>query len=85
MNNIIEITNLDLYNNQYNEQILIDNMHKLSPHSIIKTQDNLSNNFIVKYILNKKYAIFREDYNITLQDILIYQPNFAKFNPNTIS
>jgi len=79
-NNNIEIKNLDLYSNQYCENILIYNINKLSPHSILTTQNNLSNHFIWNYILNTKYAIFREDNDITLQEILKYYPNFKKTN-----
>ena len=75
-NIISEITNLDLYSNQYDENILIHNMNKLSPHSILITQNNMSNEFISNYILNKKYFIFREDYELTLDDIINYHPNF---------
>lgn len=75
-NIISEITNLDLYSNQYDENILIHNMNKLSPHSILITQNNMSNEFILNYILNKKYFIFREDYELTLDDIINYHPNF---------
>jgi hypothetical protein len=80
--NVVKITNLDLYSNQYDEQILVHNMCKLSPHSILTTQSNLSNNFIWNYVLNKKYHIFREDRDITLQEVLNYYPDFAKFNPH---
>jgi hypothetical protein len=51
-------------------------MNKLSPHSILITQNNMSNEFISNYILNKKYFIFREDYELTLDDIINYHPNF---------
>ena len=79
--NISKITNLDLYSNQYTEDILIYNMHKLSPHSVLTTQNNLSNEFIYNYILNKKYVIFREDRDITINEILKYFNDFGKYNP----
>lgn len=77
--NKLIISNMDLYQNQYDEYVLINNIDNLSPHSILTTQKKLSNEFISNYILNPKYAIFREDNDITLQDILRYHPDFAKY------
>jgi len=79
INNKLTISNVDLYQNQFDECVLIDNIDKLSPHSILITQKNLSNEFITNYVLDPKYAIFREDYDITLPEILKYHPNFAKY------
>jgi hypothetical protein len=77
IDNTKKITNLDLYSNKYDEDILIDNINHLSPSSILETQNNLSNEFISQYILNKKYFIFREDYEITINDIVNKYPNFT--------
>jgi hypothetical protein len=76
MNNNYKITNLDLYSNQYNEKILEQNIMWLSQHTILTTQNNLSNEFIWKYILNSKYNKFKEDNDITIYDILAFYPNF---------
>ena len=75
------INNISLYNNQYTEDVLISNITKLSMHSIITTQSKLSYDFINNYILNSKYHIFREDFEITLDVIKIYQPQyFTEYN-----
>ena len=73
-----KITNMHLNYGQYSEEILINSIDKLSVHTILTTQDNLSINFINKYILNKKYHIFREDQDITKETLYIYQPDYFK-------
>lgn len=75
----IEIYNIDLYSNQYDENTLIHNINKLSLYSILKTQKNISNDFIANFIINPKYSKDREDDDITLQDILKFHPNFGKY------
>lgn len=82
-NDIKMITNIDLNYNQYDEKTLSYNMEKgtLCPYSVLKTQKDLSNEFIVEYILNEKYAVFREDYDITINKIIGLFPNFAYFDP----
>jgi hypothetical protein len=86
-NNDIEIiNNIDLDFKKYNENVLKYNMEKgrISPYKVFKTQQNLSNEFIVYYILNEKYAIFREDYDITINKVVGLFPNFANFNLKTL-
>jgi len=70
------IQNLDLYQNQYSETILINNIRNISVHTICITQKNLSKYFISNYILNKEYHVFQEDYDITLETLKIYQPQY---------
>lgn len=84
-NNIKLITNIDLKYNQYDEKTLSFNMEKgtICPNFILKTQKDLSNEFIVEYILNEKYAVFREDYDITINKVIGLFPNFANFDPKT--
>jgi len=84
-NDIKLIKNDNLYNNQYDEKTLSFNMENgtISPYLVLKTQKNLSNEFIVEYILNEKYAVFREDYDITINKVVGLFPNFANFNPRT--
>ena len=53
---------------------------KITPDSVLSTQKNLSNEFIVDYILNKEYAVFSEDYDITINMINGMYPNFRKFD-----
>ncbi len=82
MEKYIEIKNIDLLDNKYDEQTLKYNMEKgnLSPYMVMKHQYNLSNEFIFEYILNEKYAVFREDFDITINKIIGFFPDFAKFN-----
>lgn len=84
-NKIKLITNIDLNYNQYDEKTLSFNMEEgtISPYSVLKTQKDLSNEFIVEYILNEKYAVFREDRDITINKVIGLFPNFANFNPKT--
>lgn len=79
------ITNNDLSTNQYSEKTLAFNMEKgtLTPYMVFKTQKNLSNEFIVEYILNDNYAEFMEDYDITITKVIGKFPNFANFDPKT--
>lgn len=86
-NNDIEIiNNTDLELKKYDEKVLRHNMEKgrISPYKVLKTQKNLSNEFIVYYILNEKYAVFREDYDITINKVVGLFPNFANFDPKTL-
>ncbi len=72
------IKNTDLHkNNYYSVEDLIENIDNLFPSIIIKTQKNLTDEFIIKYILNEKYAKTREDDDITLNDLINYYPNFG--------
>ena len=58
-NNIIELNNMDLYLRNYRETILKYNIEngKISQYVVLKTQKNLSNEFIFYYILNEKYSV----------------------------
>jgi hypothetical protein len=68
-NNIIN--NIDLFKNQYNEKVLIDNIENFSLYDIVKTQKKLSKHFIHYYILNTKY-----NNEVTLETIQNYQPHY---------
>lgn len=70
---------------QYDEKILGFNMERgtITPYQVYRTQKNLSNEFIVEYILNENYATFMEDYDITINKIIGKFPNFAYFDPKT--
>jgi hypothetical protein len=75
----ITISNKDLREkDNYSEQDLIDNIDNLFPSIILKTQKKLSDSFIIKYILSDNYAKIREDYDITINDLCNYYPNFGK-------
>jgi len=87
MNDKIEqIENKDLMSNQYDEKTLIFNMElgKLTPNMVLIHQKKLSNEFIFKYILNEKYAVFNKDFDITINKIIGLHPNFANFDIKNI-
>ena len=67
---------LDLYNNKYDRETLKQNIYAVKLIDILKTQ-HVDVTFAVRYILNKKYQLHRED-NITEQMVLFYQPHISK-------
>lgn len=64
---------LDLFNNQYDLNILKKNIYALNLIDIIKTQ-KLDSDFVLKYILNKNFQLTKEE-NITIDDVLKWQPH----------
>jgi hypothetical protein len=66
---------LDLYNNQYDRKTLKENIYAVKLMDILKTQ-KIDVNFAVRYLLNKKYQLTRED-DIRSPDILKYQPHIS--------
>ena len=70
--------NISLYNKQYSEKELIDNIDSLFQYIIVRTQKNLSKDFINNYILNSKYNSCSKDEDITLEILYIYQPQYFK-------
>jgi len=64
---------LDLYNNKYDRNTLKKNIYAVKLIDILKTQI-IDINFAVRYILNKKYQLHKED-NITAPLVLKYQPH----------
>ena len=77
-NEIPNIESDDLENNQYSEEILIHNINKLFVSTILRTQKNLSIEFIDNFILNEKYQVDRKEKDLTIYDILKHQPHYAK-------
>ena len=71
------ITNNDLNKNQYTEEELINNIDNLFQCIIVKSQRNLSNNFINNYILNPKYNSISKDEDITMETLNLYQPQYS--------
>lgn len=63
---------LDLDKKQYDEDILIKNLHSLSLRQIIKTQ-KLSKEFVENYLLVDDYKFSDEDYYIDLEYVIRYQ------------
>lgn len=73
---IPEITCDDLENNQYPEEVLIYNIDKLFVSAILRTQKNLSIEFIHNFILNEEYQVDRKDKDLTIYDIIKHQPHY---------
>jgi len=69
---------MSLYTKQCTEQELIDNIDSLFQYIIVRTQKNLSKNFIDNYILNPEYSSCSKDEDITLETLSIYQPQYFK-------
>ena len=70
---------------QYDEKTLGFNMERgtLTPYQVYRTQKNLSNEFIVEYILNENYGVSIKENDITINKIIGKFPNFAYFDPKT--
>lgn len=66
---------LDLYNKQYSRKELKDNIYAVKLIDIVKTQ-NIDPTFAVRYILNKKYHLHKDD-NISIDILLKYQPHIS--------
>ena len=64
---------LDLYNNKYDRETLKTNIFAVKLLDILKTQ-KLDLTFVVRYILQKKYWLVRED-SITIYEVIKYQPH----------
>lgn len=71
---------IQLKKNQFSEEDLMYVMDNCSIGSrvVLETQKGLSSQFCKKYILNDKYWIFDYDSDITLSEVLIYQPHLSK-------
>jgi hypothetical protein len=68
---------LDLYNNKYDRDTLKENIYSLKLIDILKTQ-TLDITFIVRYILSDLYQLQECDMNISIEDVLKYQPHINK-------
>lgn len=69
---------LDLYNNKYDRKTLKENIYAVKMIDILKTQ-TLDITFIVRYILSDIYQIHKDDMNITMEDVLKFQPHIHKY------
>jgi uncharacterized membrane protein len=67
---------LDLYNNKYNRQTLKNNIYAVNLIDILKTQ-HLDITFVVRYILNNKYQLTKEEEEITVDTVLKYQKHLS--------
>jgi hypothetical protein len=68
---------LDLYNNKYNRAQLKEYIFAVAMIDILKTQV-LDCSFCVRYILNENYHFLSEDDNISIDDVVKYQPHISK-------
>jgi hypothetical protein len=68
---------LDLYNNKYSRAQLKEYIFDVAMIDILKTQD-LDCSFCVRYILNENYHFLSEDDNISIDDVVKYQPHISK-------
>jgi len=68
---------LDLYNKNYNREMLKKYIYSVRLIDILKTQ-KLDITFIVRYILNSKYQINDVDEYINIDTVLIYQTHIKK-------
>jgi hypothetical protein len=67
---------LDLYNNKYDLEILKQNIYAVNLIDILKTQ-TLTSDFVQKYILNKNFQLTKEEEEITIVDVIQYQPHLS--------
>ncbi len=68
------ITNLDLYSFNFPIDVLESNIDSLDLKTLIKTQD-LTYDFIIKYVLNEEYQITPEEKTIDIYDVVYNQPH----------
>lgn len=68
---------LDLYRNKYGREKLKEYIYVVPLIDILKTQD-LDCSFCVRYILNDNYHFLSEEENITVDDVLKYQPHISR-------
>ena len=68
---------LDLKNKQYDLNTLKENIYAIHLLDILKTQ-TITYEFALKYILNKNYQLTKEEENLTIKDVLFYQPHLQE-------
>lgn len=68
------ISNIDLYSYKFPIDILENNINNLDLLTLIKTQD-LTYEFIIKYVLNEEYQITPEEKTIDIYDVVNNQKN----------
>jgi hypothetical protein len=65
---------MDLNKNKYSLKTLKENIYLLNLVDILKTQ-RLTARFVVHYILNNIYQLKKEEQEITMEDVIKYQPH----------
>ena len=73
---------LDLYNKKYNRETLKNHIYEVKMIDVLKTQ-TLDIKFVVSYILSDLYQIHIDDMNISVDDIIKYQPHINKIELET--
>lgn len=68
---------LDLYNNQYDRNTLKDHIYSVKLMDVLKTQ-KLDTTFIVRYILSDLYQLHEDEMNISVDDVMKYQPHINR-------
>lgn len=68
---------LDLYKNQYNQETLKKNIYAINLVDILKTQ-KIDAVFAVKYLLQSKYQLLKQETFITPKIVLHFQPHITK-------
>jgi hypothetical protein len=68
---------LDLYNIKYDRKTLKENIYAVKLIDILKTQE-LDITFIVRYILSDLYQLHKEDQEISVETVILYQPHINK-------
>jgi hypothetical protein len=66
---------LDLYNKKYDMKTLEKHIHEVKLIDILKTQ-TIDVKFVVRYILNSKYQLHKDD-NIIAPDIIKFQQHIS--------
>jgi hypothetical protein len=68
---------LDLYKKQYDQETLKKNIYAVSLLDILKTQ-KVDADFAVKYLLQTKYQLLKEESFITAKIVLHFQPHISE-------
>ena len=69
---------MDLYNNKYPLEVIKRNIYSLNLLDILKTQV-LTARFVVHYILNPQYQLLKHEEDITIQDVIFFQPHIKLY------
>ena len=68
---------IDLYKNQYDQETLKKNIYAINLIDILKTQ-KVDADFAVKYLLQTKYQLLKEESFITPKIVLHFQPHISE-------
>jgi hypothetical protein len=67
---------LDLYTTKYDLTTLVKNIYAINMVDVLKSQD-LDEQFIAFYILNKNYQLTDEEQKIKIDDVIKYQKHLS--------